>query len=145
MFINIIKNLFITLCFSIILFISASSFYLARGNYYRTNGLIEESNCTPIPNSNLYFCDLTISYLVKGNKITNQLIINSNNLYKIGTNINIEYDVNNYLNISLCSDYKQIALLSSVSGLIFMIITIIIYNEIKKDINELLSYIPGFN
>ena len=141
---DIIKNLFITLSFTIILFISSSSFYLAKSNYYRTNGIIEESKCTLIPNSNLYACDLTISYLVKGNKIINQLIINSNNPYKPGTNINIEYDVNNYLNISLQSEYKQIALLSSISGIIFMMTTIIIYNEIKNDINELLSYIPSF-
>jgi hypothetical protein len=141
---DIIKNLFIALSFTIILFISGSSFYLARSNYYRTIGFIEESICTPITNSNLYSCVLTISYLVKGNKITNSIIINSNNPYKSGTDINIEYDVNNYLNISLQSEYKQIALLSTISGIIFMIITLYIYNEIKKDIDELLSYIPNF-
>jgi hypothetical protein len=141
---DIIKNLFITLSITIILFISASSFYLVRSNYHRTIGFIEESNCTPIPTSNSYSCILIISYLVKGNNITNRLIINSNNPYKPKTNINIEYDENNYLNISLQSEYKQIALLSGISGIIFMITTIIIYNEIKKDINELLSYIPNF-
>ena len=145
MTLDIIKNLFFTFCFTIILFISASSIYLVRSNYYKTSGVIEESTCTLIPNSNLYACDLTISYLIKGNYITNQLVINSNIKYKVGDSIHIEYDINNYLNISLQSEYKQIALISTVSGLIFMIITIILYNEIKKDINELLSYIPSFN
>lgn len=141
---DIIKNLFITLSFTIILFISGSSFYLVRSDYYRTNGFIEESTCTLIPNSNLYSCVLTISYFVKGNKITNRLIINSNNPYKPGTYINIEYDINNYLNISLQSEYKEIALLSGISGIIFMIITLYIHYKIKKDINEILSYIPNF-
>jgi len=145
MSLDIIKNLFITFSFAIILFVSASSIYLVRSNYYKTVGLIEESTCTPIPNSNLYSCDLTISYIIKGNYITNQLVINSNIKYKVGDPIHIEYDTNNYLNISLQTEYKQIALISTVSGLIFIITTIILYNEIKKDINELLSYIPTFN
>lgn len=145
MSLDIIKNLFITFCFTIILFVSASSIYLVKSNYYKTIGLIEESTCTSISNSNLYSCDLRISYIIKGNQITNQLVINSNIKYKVGDTINIEYDINNYLNISLQSEYKQIALISTVSGLIFMMITIILYNEIKKDIAELLSYIPSFN
>ena len=80
MTLDIIKNLFFTFCFTIILFISASSIYLVRSNYYKTVGVIEESICTPIPNSNLYACDLTISYLIKGNYITNQLVKRSKGL-----------------------------------------------------------------
>ena len=144
MALDIIKKLFFTLCFSIILFASSSSIYLARSNYYITNGLIEEAKCNLIPNSNLYACDLTISYIVEGNSVTNQLIINSTKPYKKADNIGIEYDLNNYLNISLQTEYKRLALLTGLSGFIFLLTAIIFYNEIKKDISELLSYIPSF-
>jgi hypothetical protein len=139
-----VKNLFITLCFSIILFASGSSIYLVKSNYYKTTGLVEESKCIHIPKTNLYSCDLTISYSVAEDLVTNQLVINSDKPYKVGDKIDIEYDSGNYLNISTGTEYKQSGLLLSVSGLIFLIITIIIYNEIKKDISELLNFIPNF-
>lgn len=145
MALDIIKNLFITLCFSIILFASSSSIYLVRSNYHKTIGLIEQASCVFMPDSNLYACDLTISYMIDGTSIKNQLIINSTKSYKKADSIAMEYDLNNYLNISIQSEYKQIALLTSISGLVFLMTTIIIYNEIKKDIGELLSFIPTFN
>ena len=144
MSLDIIKNLFITISFAIILFMSASSFYMVRSNYSDVDGTIEQSNCIFTANSKLYSCDLTINYLVNGNKITNRIVINSEKKYKEGDIVSMEYDVNNYLNISFKTEYKQTALVSSVCGLIFLVTSIIIYDGIRQNIiqkiNNILSY-----
>jgi hypothetical protein len=83
--------------------------------------------------------------VVQGNSITNKLIINSDRVYKPIDVIDIEYDTNNYLNISLKTEYKQIALISTVCGLIFLITSMIMYNEMKQGIinkiDNILSYV----
>ena len=148
MLFDIIKNLFITICFTIILFLSSSSFYMAKSNYLNIDGVIEQSKCALIANSKLYFCDLTVSYLLEGTKITNRLITNCEKIYKQGDTITIDYDRNNYLNISYKTDYKQTAFISSACGLIFLIISIYIYNKyttnIIHKINNILGYISFF-
>lgn len=144
MSLDIIKNLFITISFAIILFMSTSSFYMVRSNYSDVDGTIEHSNCVSTANSKLYSCYLTINYLVNGNKITNRIVINSEKKYKEGDIVSMEYDVNNYLNISFKTEYKRTALVSSVCGLIFLVTSIIIYDGIRQNvihkINNILSY-----
>ena len=144
MSLDIIKNLFITISFTIILFISASSFYMVRSNYSDVDGTVEQSDCVSITNSKLYSCNLTVSYLVNKNKITNQIVINSEKKYKEGDIVSMEYDTNNYLNVSFKTEYKQTALVSSVCGLIFLIMSIIIYDGIRQNIiqkiNNILNY-----
>jgi len=145
MSLDIIKNLFITTCFTIILFISASSFYITRSNCLSVDASIEQLNCVPIANSNAYACELTLGYIVNGNKIRNHLVINSDKIYKQGDIVEIEYDTNNYLNVSLKTEYKQIALISCVSATVLLITSIIIYDGIRQNIiqkiNNILSYI----
>ena len=149
MSIDIIQNLFIALSFAIMLFLSSSLFYTVRSNYASVDGTIEQSTCILFSNSKLYSCDLTVNYFVNGNKITNRLVINSEKMYKQGDSISIEYDVNNYLNISVKTEYKQIALSSSVCGIILLITSIIIYDKIEKSImqkiNNILSYVSFFS
>jgi hypothetical protein len=152
MTIDIIKNFFIFICFTVILFLSSSSFYLSRSNYVETNGIIEESKCTDISStqSKIYFCELTISYFVNEHKskVTTKLAINSNKIYNVGDNIKIEYDNFNYLNITIKTEYKSAALLSCILALLFLIYTAVIYQEIKdsiiKKINWLLNYVSFF-
>lgn len=141
---DIIRNLFITLCFVIIFFMSASSLYIQRSNYSNTIATIENVSCVLIPNTNLYSCDLTINYAINNNKVSNQLIINSEQPYKKGDNVNIDYDINNYLNVSIKTEYKRIALISCVSAVVFLIVFISLYNQIRHEIiqkiNNILSY-----
>lgn len=134
MSIEIIKKLFITLCFTIIFFIFGFSLYMVKNNYSSVDGIVEQTNCTYNSDSKIYICDLTINYLIDGNKIVNRLVINSEKKYEIGDTIGIDYDKNNYLNISFKTEYKKFSIIFCLVGLIFLISYIYIYKEIRQDI-----------
>ena len=131
--------------FSVILFISSSSLYLVRSNYNKTNALIQKSNCSYSPKSNEYICDLVISYEIDDDKIINQIIIKSSKRYKAGDIIEIEYDANNFFNVSHETFYKDYAILSSLSGIVLLLLAFHYVKEIKENtidkINNLLSFI----
>jgi hypothetical protein len=148
MSIYVIKNLFIIISFAIVLFLSASLFYIKKSDYLNVEAIVEQSKCVPVKNSKLYFCTLDVTYLIDGNKISNQLVINSNIIYKQSDNITLECDSNNYLNVSVKTKYKEIALCSCLFALIFLLYSIVIFNDIKQEImdkvNNISSYISIF-
>lgn len=141
---DFIKNLFLTLCFSIIFFMSSSSMFLIKSNYKTITATIEKADCKLINNTNVYFCDLNINYKIDNNLITNQLMTKSYKKYEDNDVIMIDYDTNNYLNISMETDYKQLSLISFLSGITFLITFFMIYTQIKKDINEEFNFIKSF-
>ncbi len=136
MSIEIIKKLFITLSFTIIFFIFAFSLYTVKSNYSSVDAIIEQSKCEQISNTTTYACDLTINYIIDGNKIVNRLLVNLPKKYNTGDTITIDYDTKNYLNISLKTEYKEFSFILSLSALIFLIIFTSTYKEIKLDIFE---------
>ena len=144
-----IKNLLIGICATIVLFLCASSLYIVRSNYKSTNANITEVNCIYDSKSKIYFCELTIEYFISNNKVTNKLIVGSQNKYVVGQIIEIEYDENNFIIISLKTQYRELSLFFSFCALALLIVTVGIYRDIKDDvissIDKILSYISIFN
>ena len=134
-----IKYLLLSICFSSILIFMSSSLYLVRSNYNKTYAIIEKSNCVLSESSKEYICDLMIKYLIDNDIIINQIIIKSSKSYKIGDIIEIEYDVNNIMNISFETYYKKYALVSFLSAIIILLISIYLINKIKDNTNEKLN------
>lgn len=134
MALNNIEYLLLSLCTSVILFIIASSLYLTKSQYNKTNALIQKSNCHFSDKSNEYICDLTISYLIDNDIIINELIIKSIKPYNIGDIIKIDYDVNNYFNMSYETFYKKYALLSFFSAMILLLLAFFLMKEIKENL-----------
>lgn len=145
---EIITKLLLTLCFGIILISSSFTFYLPKSNYKTIIAQIEKAECEFIPKERIYLCNLTINYSIDDILITNEILIKSDVIYKDNDLIEIEYDKNNLLNISEKTNYKKISLLSSISGLILLLMFLFFYDEIKNniinDINIISSFIPKF-
>lgn len=143
---EILINILLTLCFGVIFLSSSIIFYLPKSNYTSTIAKIDKVECYKIPNCELYSCNLTINYSVHGIIITNQLIAKSNKIYKEGDLIKIEYDENNFLNISLKTNYKMISYFLSISGLLLLLMFTYFYNEtkniIEKKIDNIINFIP---
>ena len=136
MFYNTIIDLFLTLCFGIILLLSSSSFYLKTSNYNVVKATIEKADCTFISEKQLYQCDLTLNYMIDGMAISNQIIILSEQKYEEHDIIEIDYDINNFLNISKRNDYKLLSLISGLAGIIFLITFFLMYKSIKNGIDK---------
>ena len=134
MSLHIIKKLFITLSFTIIFLIFASSLYTYGNNYSSVDAIIYKSFYIPTKNKKMYTCYLFLEYSINGNKITNQIIVNSPKPYQIGDTLDIDYNTKNFLNISLKSQYREISLFLSISALIFLVIFIILFREVTQDI-----------
>lgn len=145
---EIITKLLLTLCFGIILISSSFIFYLPKSNYKTIIAQIKKAECEFIPRERIYLCNLIINYTIDDILITNEILVKSEVIYKDNDLIEIEYDENNLLNISEKTNYKKISLLSSISGLILLLMFIFFYYEIKNnifdEITKILSFIPKF-
>jgi len=145
---EIITKLLLTLCFGIILISSSFIFYLPKSNYKTITAQIEKAECEFIPKKRIYVCNLNINYAIDDILIRNEILIKSDVIYKDNDLIEIEYDQNNYLNISQKTNYKIISLLSSISGLILLLMFLFFYDEIKNnifdEINKISRFIPTF-
>ena len=132
----------------IILISSSFIFYLPKSNYKTIIAQIEKADCEFIAKKRIYVCNLNINYAIDDILIRNEILIKSNVIYKDNDLIEIEYDENNYLNISQKTNYKIISLLSSISGLILLVMFLFFYDEIKNnifdEINKISSFIPTF-
>jgi hypothetical protein len=149
MSLNNVKYLLLSISFSVILFVISSSLYLVRSNYNKTYAIIQKSNCYYSNKSNEYICDLTVVYQIDNDLIVNEIIIKSVKPYKIGEIIEIDYDVNNYYNISYETYYKKYALLTSLSGILLLFSAFYLFNEIKENtldkINNLFDFFTKIN
>jgi hypothetical protein len=127
---------------------SSSSFYLVKSNYNIVNATIEKADCALISDKQLYQCDLTLNYMIDGISISNQIIVFSDIKYEEYDTIEIEYDINNFLNISKRSDCKLLSLISGLSGIVLIFTFFLMYKDIKNNINKeiekIMSYIPKF-
>lgn len=128
-----INFLFLLLCFSVILFISTSTLYLANCNYNEINATIEKSVCNYDKTTNDYICDLTINYTIKNDKITNQIIINSPISYKECDVVKIEYNTNNFLDIRINTFYKNYSLILCLSAIVLLIFSVYVIHKIKEN------------
>lgn len=145
---EIIKNLLLTLCLGIIFLSSSIVLYLPKSSYIPVIAVTEQADCYKISDKEMYICTLKINYSIHDIIITNQLVVNSNKIYKEGDLIEIEYDENNFLNISLKTNYKIISYFSSISGLLLLLLFAYFYNEtknvIENKIENVLNFIPKF-
>jgi hypothetical protein len=139
-----IKILFLTLSLSVIFLLFASIFYINDSSYSKIQAIIEKSNCIFENKTKSYFCNLSITYSINENKISNNLIFNSKKSYSQGDKINIQYNKYNYLNIIYDTNYNFLPIISCICGILFVLLFIFTYSNIKFDILNKITNITDY-
>ena len=128
----IIVNIFIIIIFCCLFFCSASLLFLSNSNKVTKWAKIIDTKCL---GSNKQLCELSIRYNIEEIIIDNKLIGNFSNVLKPNDFILIDYDPNNYLNISLHYSTNSYSVILILMGLFGLLICTILYDHMYKNID----------
>ncbi len=137
----------IVIIIALILGVAAIFMIMSNTSVIKTTASIIQKNCTPSTtqsSESMYNCDLTVSYTVNGVIYTSNIKTNSLINYKIGENIEVEYNSDNPKNIELkITNDKTIGAILLGLSIIAIIVASIRWYIVKK--YELASTVSGFS
>lgn len=115
-------SLIVAVVFSIVALIVGIVF-LTKKNVYtqQTTATITAANCSIIPQTSTYNCNLTLQYNVKGQEYTPTVQVDSQIMYTIGSKITIYYNPDNPSSFTINQiNYRVIGIILIVSAIVMV-------------------------
>ena len=124
-------GLFIGIAVAVVLFISASYFYMQKETFSKVSAdIIHVSNCTPhvVGKSTTYNCNINVQYVVNGIKYSGNVTTSSSKNWTGATTIDVYYNPTNPHEVKYQEmTSQQTATFSVISGCCAIVITGCIY------------------